>query len=206
MVFPKGQTASGLGSDASGSISTSLVQRLKSDDQAAWHRLVELYYPLVLYWCRRAGVLAQDSVDVVQEVFLAVSRKIGSFRYSRPGDTFRGWLRTITRNKIHDHFRGRAGRPAARGGSDALAQFLDVPADESVDSPEHQPFVGLVHRVSASIHNEFEERTWQAFWLSAVENQSSIAVAERLHMTPGAVRQAKYKVLHRLRQELGDVE
>jgi DNA-directed RNA polymerase specialized sigma24 family protein len=40
----------------------------------------------------------------------------------------------------------------------------------------------------------------------AVEHHSSPEVAQQLGMTIGAVRQAKYKVLRRLRQELGDAE
>ncbi len=48
--------------------------------------------------------------------------------------------------------------------------------------------------------------TWRAFWLCAVEHQSSGEVARQLGMTPGAVRQAKYKVLRHLREELGDAE
>jgi RNA polymerase sigma-70 factor, ECF subfamily len=189
---------------AFGSVSPSLIQRLKADDQAAWQRLLKLYFPLVLCWCNRAGMRAQDAADVVQEVFLAVSRGIASFRYSQPGDTFRGWLRTIARNKIHDHFRDQVRRPVAVGGTEALARFLDVPANESADSADYQPFVGLVHRAVGLIRSEFEDRTWQAFWLSTAGKQTTGEVAEHLHMSPGAVRQAKYKVLRRLRQELGD--
>jgi RNA polymerase sigma-70 factor (ECF subfamily) len=55
------------------------------------------------------------------------------------------------------------------------------------------------------IRGEFEEHTWQAFWLSAVEERSAAEIGSQLHMTAAAVRNAKYKVLHRLRDELGDV-
>lgn len=206
MANPKGESVPGAGHSASGSISTNLIQRLRGDDQIAWQRLLDLYFPLVLCWCNRAGIQPQDSADVVQEVFLAVRRGIVSFRHVQPGDTFRGWLRIIARNKINDHFRNRAGQPVARGGSEAMARFLDVAADESPDSTDHQPFVGLVHRAMGLVRNEFEDRTWRAFWLSTVGKLSTDAVAEQLGMTPGAVRQAKYKVLRRLRQELGDAE
>ena len=36
---------------------------------------------------------------------------------SDPPDTFRGWLRTITQNKITDHYRSLAKRQAGRGGT-----------------------------------------------------------------------------------------
>ncbi len=191
---------------AAPSISTSLIQGLRAHDEVAWQRLLELYVPLVFAWCRRSGLQAQDSSDVVQEVFRAVSHAIGDFRRSRPGDTFRGWLRSIARNKIRDHFRDQAGRPLAVGGSEAHQRFMEVAEDESSAGGGESPFVGLVHRALALVRNEFEDRTWRAFWLSTVAQQSSSEVAARLGVTPGAVRQAKYAVLRRLRQELGDVE
>lgn len=53
------------------------------------------------------------------------------------------------------------------------------------------------------IRSEFEPRTWQAFWRSAVDGQTAKEVADELSMCPGAVRVAKSGVLQRLREELG---
>lgn len=187
------------------STSTSLIRRLKADDEQAWQRLLELYVPLVFSWCRRCGMQSEDCADVVQEVFRAVMRGIGSFRYSEPDDTFRGWLRTITQNKVRDHFRAQEGHPVAAGGSTAQQRFLAVAAGGDGGAiSEATGLSALVHRALHLIQAEFEDRTWQAFWLAAVGQNSSGDVARQLHMTPGAVRQAKYKVLRRLRQELGD--
>src|SRR5262245_30649124 len=77
----------------------SLLERARAADQQAWHRLAALYQPLVLFWCRQAGCPPTESEDVAQEVFAAVATGLGSFRRDRPGDTFRGWLRGITRNQ-----------------------------------------------------------------------------------------------------------
>jgi RNA polymerase sigma-70 factor (ECF subfamily) len=60
----------------------------------------------------------------------------------------------------------------------------------------------IVNRTLDLIRPEFEERTWLAFWRAAVEGQQSGVVAEALGMKPGGVRQAKSRVLHRLREEL----
>jgi RNA polymerase sigma-70 factor, ECF subfamily len=200
-----GQDVGSVSSD-SRSASTSLMQRLKTHDEAAWQRVLDLYVPLVFSWCRRSGIPAQDSADVVQEVFRAVLRGIAEFRYSQPNDTFRGWLRIVTRNKIRDHFREKAQRPIAIGGTDAHQHFLEVAEIQSSDSPNSVPLVGLTHRVLDFVRAEFEERTWKAFWLVVVDNRPSAEISRQLGMTVGAVRQAKYKVLRRLRQELGDME
>jgi len=63
----------------------------------------------------------------------------------------------------------------------------------------------LVNTVLDLIRTEFEDRTWQAFWLATVEGRSSSMVAESLEMTPAAVRQAKSRVLRRLREELHQI-
>jgi RNA polymerase sigma-70 factor (ECF subfamily) len=48
---------------------------------------------------------AADAADLGREVFLAVAKGIASFRRDKPGDSFRGWLFGITRNKVVDHWR-----------------------------------------------------------------------------------------------------
>src|SRR5687768_14357819 len=99
--------------------SPSLLKRVKADDESAWDRLVALYAPLVFHWCRRWDLQDQDIADIFQEVFQAVATHIAGFRKERRGDTFRGWLRTITRNKVLDHFRRLGREPGAVGGTDA---------------------------------------------------------------------------------------
>ena len=55
------------------------------------------------------------------------------------------------------------------------------------------------------IRAEFEERTWQAFWRTAVDDVPPKDVAAELSMTPGSVRVAKCRVLRRLREEFGEL-
>ena len=52
---------------------------------------------------------------------------------------------------------------------------------------------------------EFEDRTWQMFWLTVVDDRVPADVATIFDVTPVAVRKAKSRVLHRLRQEIGDL-
>src|SRR5262249_26858260 len=77
------------GSPSSTPTSRSLLDRVRAGDGTAWDRLVGLYAPLVLHWCRRRDLPEQDIADVFQEVFLAVATHIGQFRKQRPADTFR---------------------------------------------------------------------------------------------------------------------
>jgi len=198
--------AGGAGTAGSRSISSSLLERLRSQDSEAWRRLLILYSPLVYSWCRRSEIHADDAADVLQEVFRAAAAGISSFRRDRPGDTFRGWLRTIARNKIRDHFRNQAVQPDAQGGTEAHERFLQVADEVSESLTGTSPLAGLCQRGLDAIRAEFEPRTWEAFWLIVVEGRDGAEVAEELGLSRGAVRQAKYKVLRRLRQEMGDAE
>jgi RNA polymerase sigma-70 factor (ECF subfamily) len=184
----------------------SLLERVRANDPAAWQRLMALYRPLVFFWCGRAGLRGPDTEDVAQEVFAAAAKCLPEFRHDRPGDTFRGWLRGITRNHVLLHFRRLQGRAQAEGGSDAWVQLQNVP-DPLAGPPEHEDteVSQLYCRALELVRGEFEERTWQAFWLTVVEGRSPTALAAELGMSPSGVRQAKSRVLRRLKQEAGDL-
>ena len=194
---------SALGS--SSSTSTGLLNAVKGGDPEAWRRLAQLYGPEVYRWARQAGLQDTDAADTVQEVFLAVSRNIAAFRRDRPGDSFRGWLWTITRSKIRDHFRRLRGHPQATGGSDNRQQIEELP-----ESPPEESSVasisgvgpGLLRRILELIRTEFEDQTWNIFWRATVDGHAAAEIAADFGMTNSAVRQAKYRVLRRLRQEL----
>jgi RNA polymerase sigma-70 factor (ECF subfamily) len=55
------------------------------------------------------------------------------------------------------------------------------------------------------IRSEFTEKTWAAFWRVTIEEQAPADVAAELGMSVGAVYIAKSRVLHSLRQWLGDL-
>jgi RNA polymerase sigma-70 factor (ECF subfamily) len=151
----------------------------------------------------------QEIADIFQEVFQAVAVHFHTFHRDRPGDTFRGWLRTITKNKVRDHFRMRQREPQAAGGTGAGVWWSQVPdssgrLDEDCDDKETDK--PLFRRALELIQGSFEETTWRAFWHVVVDGRSPQEVAAELAMSAGAVRVAKCRVLHRLRQELGDVQ
>jgi RNA polymerase sigma-70 factor (ECF subfamily) len=188
------------------STSPSLLDRVRQRDGDAWSRLARLYTPLVYRWARQSGLQATDAADIAQEVFFAVASHIEGFDHDRDGATFRGWLWTITRNKVRLHYRKKAGRPDARGGTDAHRFLHDQaePVDASADSEPggFDAERSLVHRALELVRQDFQPQTWQAFLRFAMAGQSAVEIAADLGMTPAAVRQAKYRVLSRLHDEL----
>jgi RNA polymerase sigma-70 factor (ECF subfamily) len=189
----------------------SLAVRLRDGSAGAWRELVDLYGPLVDGWCARAGLPAASRADVGQEVFLAVHRGIGRFDPARPRATFRGWLWTITRNAVLQW--RRRGEVNGTGGTTAMGRLAEVadsfvtsPTDESAADPPSTPdeTAALLRRALDQIRPTVEPQTWQAFWNTAVLGRAAPDVAEELGLSPSSVRQAKSRLLRRLRRQLGD--
>lgn len=189
------------------STDSSLLHRVRAGDQDGWDRLVEWAGPLVYHWCRRAGLSPEDREDVFQDVFLKVARNIDRFDAHQRGASFRGWLLVITRHTLIDLARRRLEQPAARGGSEAYQRLLAL-TDEILDSrdsaaspagPDSDP--EPLRRALDLLRREFPERSWQAFWRTAVDGLSAPAAAAELGMSADAVRKAKSRILARLREE-----
>lgn len=196
-------------SSESSSVSSTLLDQLRSGRPEAWERLVRLYSPVVYRWCRRSGLAAEDAADVLQEVLSAVMLHLPDFHRDRPEGSFSGWLATITRNKVRDHFRRRHGRAEAQGGSTAQRQLSEVPQppepSEECIRPDAESAAWLSRGALETIRAEFEARTWQAFWQTTVDGQPPAHVAADLEMSVPAVYMAKSRVLRRLRQVMGEL-
>lgn len=189
------------GADAT---SLTLIDRVKARHDDAWRRLIALYTPLLLHWCRRWGASREEADDIIQDVFQAVLTGLKGFRRDCPGDSFRSWLRGVARHKALTHFRLRGAQ--GPGGTDSYRRSLLIPdpCDSAPDEAE-RPLLGALYREALGlVRGEFEEKTWQAFWRTAAEGRSPAAVAADLGATPAAVRQAKSRVLRRLKEVLGE--
>jgi RNA polymerase sigma-70 factor (ECF subfamily) len=188
--------------------SLTLLQRLRDNEPEAWRIMVQLYTPLIYHWCARGGVRGADAEDVVQEVFRVAATSLGKFRREREGDSFRAWLRAITRNMMLLHFRRANRQPQPSGGTDAFVQLQEVaegqtPAPEEEDPPSE--LEALRRRALELVRGQVEERTWQAFWLTAIEQHSPIEVAASLGVSDTAVRMAKSRVLRRLKEQFSEL-
>ena len=190
-------------------LSSTLLDRVQKMQPDAWTRLVEVFGPIVYRWCRQSGLSGHDAADVVQEVFASVARGVGNFHRSQANQSFRNWLATITRNRVRDFWRRSQKHPEPAGGTAALLHFQNVadPLDESLDATiSVEKLEGeLSRRVLELVRSEFEEKSWRAFQLTAVEGRVPVDVAAELGMSVASVYQAKSRILRRLRQQLGEL-
>ena len=150
----------------------------------------------------------EDAEDVGQQVFLSLSQNLSGFRREKPEDSFRGWLRVVTRSRIADHFRGNAHREMAVGGdSDWDAAAVTYLSDEESESEDdrHREKMMLLKRAMDLVHSEFAEKDCQAFQLVVLENLTAAEVAAKLEISLNSVYIAKSRILKRLRDEFGEL-
>jgi RNA polymerase sigma-70 factor (ECF subfamily) len=169
-------------------------------DQEAWAEFVERYGRQIHAWCRRWGLQEADAQDVTQTVLLQLASKLQTFSYD-PAQRFRAWLKTVTHHAWSDFL--AAWRPAVKGSGDSgLQQLLDnVQARDELTQRLQATFdQELLELATARVRARVEERTWEAYWLTAREGLSGAQTAARLGMQVGTIYKAKSKV-HLMLQE-----
>jgi RNA polymerase sigma factor (sigma-70 family) len=187
----------------------SLLLRLRdAGDDEAWRQFVGLYAPLVYAYARRRQVQEADAADLTQEVLRSVAKAAGRLEYDPRRGSFRAWLYTVTRNKLHD-LRERQQRGQGAGGTAAHERLEQEPARDDEDAWDLE-FRRRVFSVAAQqVQREFSAATWQAFWRSAVDGAKPQEVAGQLGISVGAVYIAKSRVQARIKErvhELADEE
>ncbi len=185
-----------------------LLNRIRDGaDSDAWAEFARLYGPVIYGFSRKRGLQDADAADLVQDVLRSVARNAPKLDYDPKRGTFRGWLYTITRNKIYNFLSANKNRPKASGDSGTHEQ-LDNTA-ETRDNPEEAWELEYQRRLAAKamerVKHEFQPNTWKAFWGTAVEGRSAAEVGSELKMSPGAVYVAKSRVTARLREEVQSI-
>ena len=152
----KGETGSPLSPT-----SLSLVERMRRLEPESWRRFVQLYYPLIYGWCRRNRVRTEDAHDVVRDILQGITVTIDGFNHDSGRRSFRGWLWSITRNKIADHWRRPVDGTESHGDRGVIAPERRIVEPTGADMATERTLV--CHRTMQAVREEFESATWQAF-------------------------------------------
>ena len=180
-----------------------LIQIRDGANHAAWQEFVALYGPVIYGFARKRGLQDADAADLMQDVLRSVSSAIGRLDYDRNHGTFRGWLFTITRNKVFNFLSARRIRPQGTGDTATNQLLAETPAAlDGADAWELEYERRLASLAMDRVKGEFHENTWKAFWLTAVEGLTAADVARQVGMSPGAIYVAKSRVLARLKDEV----
>src|SRR5581483_8644736 len=152
----------------------SLLLRIRDgQDHEAWRQFIQMYAPVVYGFVRKRGVQDADAADLMQEVFRSVAGAAHRLDYDRKRGTFRGWLYTITRNKLYNFLTARKRKERASGDSDGQRRLEEqaAPADGS-DLWDREYERQMFSFAAEQVRDEFHPQTWQAFWQTAVDGKN----------------------------------
>jgi len=179
------------------STSQSLIQAAKMGDEQAREDLYLMYYRLVCHWCLEKGVRVHAIDDIVQDVYVALFEALPTFEHN----SFRGFLWTLTRNKIRDHFR-REGWLEAVGS--AITRLVDnvksVPSASR--RAEETEMKEIIRGVADVVKRHSSERDFRACEMCTIEDMTGAQVAAILGCNRNQVYLANSRVLGRMREIL----
>lgn len=187
----------------------SLILRLPSTGDAdAWAEFASIYEPFVYRFAVRGGLQDADAHELVQDVMLSVAKAVGRWKPDSSRARFRTWLFHIARNQLLDALAKRQRQLTASGGTSFfghLGQFSE--SAETTDQLMRLEHRRVLFRWAADrIQAVVKPATWQAFWLTAVDEKSVEEVASQLGLTTGAVYIARSRVLAKMRDEVAKWE
>jgi RNA polymerase sigma-70 factor (ECF subfamily) len=183
-------------------------------NRKAREAFAEYYGGVIRAWCRRNGLQETDADDVAQALVLRLLKGLPSFEYDPGKGRYRAYVRQAVDWAIKDfhrrHQRDKDFHRRHQRDPGVLGQLHEVPApdDPAVEDltrelSGHMERDRQVQEARDRVRQRLGEATWQAFWLTTVEDLPTDEVARRLGKKPGAVRVAKCRTLRAIREELG---
>jgi RNA polymerase sigma-70 factor (ECF subfamily) len=187
----------------------SLIVRIAdARDAQAWDEFVRLYRPVLYRLARRQGLQHADAEELVQEALLAVARAVDRWVPDAQRGRFRAWLYRIARNLTTNFLTRPKHRVWGTGDTD-MHRLLEAECD--MDLQVTRTFEIEYHRevfrwAAERVQSTVKQNTWQAFWLSTIDDLPVTEVARKLGMSVGSVYIARSRVMTRLRDEVRRIE
>ena len=186
---------------------SSLIQRLKATiNGESWQEFFNTYWELIYNVARRAGLPEADAQDIVQETIVKVHKSMDRFRYNREQGTFKGWLRTVTRSRLAEHFKKKQKRPLLTEPltetNATLAQMPDPdgPVLEKIWDEEWHKH--LIATALAKLKKRVSPKQFQIFKCHCVDGWTVKEAGKALNVNAAQIYMAKQRVGKLFREEL----
>jgi RNA polymerase sigma-70 factor (ECF subfamily) len=162
-------------------LEASLVEAVRAGDRDAFGQLYSLYSPMV-HGILLARVPFDEVSDLVQDVFLAAFKKLGSLR---DGAAFGPWVAMIARNRAMDFYRRTRETEEL---SEEVAQRAGAPEGEAREVLE------VIRRLPDAYR--------ETLVLRLVEGMTGPEIAERTGLTAASVRVNLHRGMKLLREKM----
>ncbi len=177
-----------------------LVERALRGDQSAWSAIVERYGGLAFATARRTGLGRSECEDVVQSVFVALVRSLGSLR---DGESLAAWISTSARRAAWRALRTARASPTQPMVDDPSAALTRSELAEAGDLTATEERTALIRAALDSI-DERCRHLLQALFLGAREPDYR-AISERFGIALNSVGPIRNRCLRRLLEALKDL-
>ncbi|MCG3128981.1 MAG: hypothetical protein CHACPFDD_03877 [Phycisphaerae bacterium] len=174
----------------------SLLSRLRdTSNHRAWSEFQHRYQELLGRYCRRRGLQAADAEDVVQTVFMNLSKSLPQFVYDPNRGRFRDYLYRCTKNALAEWSRRRNLRPEALDTSAVAA--ADDPADTTLWRDE---WVAHHYRLAFErIRTDFDARNVEIFERN-LNGESIAELARAYQVNEDAIYATRRRIRTRLQE------
>jgi RNA polymerase sigma-70 factor (ECF subfamily) len=175
-----------------------------SENSQAWSGFVGYFKPILVGFARKSGLNQQAAEDFAQQALLEFFKSYRTGRYDREKGRLSHWLFGIARKVLSQTFRRSKPEKVAtdlqRSTSDSqpLENFADPSAAEDLWQQQWEKMVMQICMDRA--RKEFDEKTFAAFEMYALQDLEPTEVAKRLGLSRNAVYIAKSRILSRLRE------
>ncbi len=169
-----------------------LVRQAREGDRAAFSLLVEQFERTVYAICLRRLGNPSEALELTQEVFLHVLRRIGQLREP---ERFAGWLRQVTIRMAINRATRRIALPSVE--TDVLESatgYLDNPLDSLISRERAERLWAGIERLKP-----LDREVLVAFY---IQGQSLVEIAEEFDAPIGTIKRRLHTARKRLKAEL----
>lgn len=191
-----------------------LLARLKHwDDADSWDDFARTYERLIIGVARKSGLTDAEAQDVLQEVLLSVARTIASFEHDARRGSFKSWLLNLTRWRITDQLRKRAGLPPVSPRSDrppeqtATVERVVDPAQAALEQAWEQEWqLSVMEAALDRVRRKVKPKHFQIFDLYNLRHWTPPQVARELGVSQMQVYLVHHRLTKLLKEEVARVE
>ena len=183
---------------------TLLNRARRQHDEESWKEFVHYYRGYVYTIASRMGLSHHDAEEVGQDVMLKLWKKLPEFQYDSSKGRFRGWLCTVTANRVKllwQH-RSRDLNRLTSGEREEMTRYLHeirpTPNQELADQEWVTYILGMAWN---RVKGEFGEKEREAFWMLSKGSEVD-EVSRKLGIASSSVYVYKKRVTDRLKQEV----
>lgn len=167
-----------------------LIEWVAGGDASCLGTLFERHHLAVYQFCLRMTRNPSNAEDVVQEVFIKVLRKAGTYRHE---GTFKAWMFNIARNATLDFLRKAKSQPVSQPYDEfADSEMVDHrTAEQAADGFEG---LGLLERAMATLPPQYQE----IIWLARFEFSTFVELGVALGCNTGTARVRMHRAMKQL--------